>query len=117
LYRRAVKLYWAAKHRARTNSVDFDLTVEFIEDKLKLGCQRTGKPFDLKVRSGGDNWSNRKPYSPSLDKRNPNKGYTKRNTQFVAWWYNMAKQRYSDKEILSYFNDALTYKKKKIGKT
>lgn len=38
---------------------------------------------------------------PSLDQIKPSAGYTKRNTRVVAWWFNVAKQTYTDKEVIS----------------
>jgi hypothetical protein len=38
--------------------------------------------------------------SPSIDKIDPAKGYTIDNCQVVSWWYNVTKQRFTDKEVL-----------------
>lgn len=38
----------------------------------------------------------------SIDKIDANKGYTKDNCEIVAWWYNCAKQTYSNKEVYDF---------------
>jgi len=39
--------------------------------------------------------------SPSLDQITPGGGYKRRNVQVVVWWYNAAKQRFTDREVLA----------------
>ena len=54
--------------------------------------------FDLKEQ--GKDFSSRTPWSPSIDKIDPKGGYTQKNCRVVAWWYNVAKQTFSDNEVL-----------------
>lgn len=96
-HRQSVNLCANAKLRAEKLKVDFDLDISFVFEKLKQVCPRTGLPFVIGV---GSNYSNRHPQVPSVDKINPTLGYTKDNVQIVCWWYNCAKQRYSDQEVL-----------------
>ncbi len=95
IHQKAGSLYRNAKQRARDKGLKFSLTQEFIEAALKKGtCQATGVSFDFNASSGGKGQSN--PWSPSLDRVNPEKGYTKDNVQVVALIYNRAKG--ADKE-------------------
>jgi len=112
IYRRAYGLFLAARHRAKVSLRPFELTVEYIEKKLKEGCQRTGTPFNLTLKSGGTNFTNRDIFSPSLDKIDPDGGYTIENTQFVIWIYNMAKQRWSDKDVLNFCQKVVEFDNK-----
>ena len=98
-YRSAYSLYHASKLRSQEKGIEFDLTVELIHGLILKGmCPRTG--FKFEIENKGSDYSNRSPYTPSIDKINPSKGYTKDNIQVVCWWYNFAKQRYTDREVL-----------------
>lgn len=99
-YRRAVTLYHAAKNRARKNFLEFDLEVADIVKALRKPCSKTGIHFDL--TPNGNDYTDRKPFSPSLDKIDPRKGYTKDNIQCVCWIYNLAKGRNTDKDVLEF---------------
>lgn len=95
-YRQAYNLLSAARYRA---SDDFDLDFSFVFERLKEPCPRTGFNF---VIGSGSNYQNRHPQTPSIDKIDPSGGYTKDNVQIVCWWYNCAKQRYTDDEVLQF---------------
>lgn len=98
-YRAAYNIHHAAYLRAKKNGVLFDIEVKDIHVAIVNGvCPRTGIHFEI-VQKGSD-YSNRSPYAPSVDKINPTKGYTKDNIQVVCWWYNSAKGRYTDEEVL-----------------
>jgi hypothetical protein len=89
---RAIRLFHTAKRREPEN---FELTVEWISNKIQAGfCEVTGLPFVYRDLSG------RQPWVPSLDKLNPDIGYTLENTRVVVWMYNAAKNVYTDEEVL-----------------
>lgn len=89
---RASRLFHAAKKREPLN---FELSIEWISVKLQQGfCEVTGLPFVYRDVSG------RQPWVPSLDKINPDLGYTLENTRVVVWMYNAAKNVYSDEDVL-----------------
>lgn len=94
-YRRCVNMLASARHRSSTTC---DLSVEWLRKRLEEGCPKVGLPFEL-LKTGA-NYRDRHPLSPSLDQIIPGKGYTMRNIQVVCWWYNAAKQRFSDKEVV-----------------
>jgi hypothetical protein len=71
------------------------ITFEDIENLLvacKGKCQITGCDLDFA-------WDGkRNPYAPSIDQILPGKGYTRKNIQVVALWYNRMKSTLTDKE-------------------
>lgn len=98
-YRTAYSLYHSCLQRSKEKEIDFDLNINEIHKELIEGsCGKTGFKFEINVK--GKHYGNRSPYSPSIDKIDPNKGYTKDNVQLVCWWYNLAKARYTDEEVL-----------------
>lgn len=89
---RARHLFNSARQSARIRHLVFDLTREWIAERLERGhCEVTKLPFDLS--SVG---SKRKhPFGPSLDKVDPAKGYTTDNVRVVVWIYNIAKSDFT----------------------
>jgi hypothetical protein len=75
--------------------------VEFLRQSIISGCPRTGIKFKKLLQANSD-YSNRDPWSPSVDKIDPTKGYTKDNVQIVSWWYNVSKQQFTDDEVLEF---------------
>lgn len=81
-----------ARGRARSKTVPFTLTREWIEKRLVGGhCEVTGRSFDFTVGS---------PWVPSLDRTKPSEGYTPENTRVVVWLYNAAKHEFGDAAVL-----------------
>lgn len=99
-WRKAYNFFYTAKHRSTAKNYEFDLDVEWIFERLNKPCPKTG--YNFVVGSGGKNYSTRNPYSPSMDRIDNSKGYTKDNVQVVCWIYNAAKQTFSDKELLDF---------------
>lgn len=92
--------FWAtclknkALQRSKTKNLEFDLTKDFILQKLKVGvCEVTKLPLNL-------NGGKRKPLTPSLDRINPNLGYTQDNVQLVCCMYNFAKSDFTYQDVL-----------------
>ncbi|MGY6517454.1 MAG: hypothetical protein ACXIUZ_01950 [Lysobacteraceae bacterium] len=95
---KAKKLIRDARRRADRIGVEFDLTFEWVEGRILQGrCERTGLPFYLEQSK----WQFAGPLSPSLDRIDPEKGYTTDNTRVVVWVYNQAKGRYGDGVVLA----------------
>ena len=89
---RAIRLYHAAYRREPEN---FELSIQWISDKIIQGyCEVTGLPFLYQDSIG------RQPWVPSLDKIDPDRGYTLDNTRMVVWLYNAAKNVYTDEDVL-----------------
>lgn len=77
------------KKRALKKNLKFNLTEKFIiglYENQNGRCGLTNIDFDLTQKDS----SNRKPFAPSLDRRDRTKGYTKDNIQLVLTAVNMA---------------------------
>jgi len=90
--------YCSARDRAKKKNLDFNLGNGFLMNYTINGgvCQRTGIRFmDYKnpVRY------RQNPWSPSLDRVDNTKGYTKDNTEVVCWGYNRAKSELTSEEF------------------
>jgi hypothetical protein len=96
---RATVLHGSAKQRARKRGLEFTITLDWVVSRLSpLVCEVTGIKIDLskctKSRFG--------PWAPTLDRKNPKKGYTKQNTQLVCNMHNMAKGQWGRADLLRY---------------
>jgi hypothetical protein len=91
-------LLTGARKRARQFGVEFSLTYEDLLPILQKGrCQRTGIIFSPGYGMGlGGNH----PFTPSLDRIDRSRGYSKDNVQIVVWIYNRAKGVDSDADVL-----------------
>jgi len=93
---RAKTLYKGACRRSEQYE-NFDITCDWIEDKLKIGfCEITGFSFDFSPH----NRYSKNPYSPSIDRIDSTKGYTKDNVRIVLWQVNLMRGEMNDDEIL-----------------
>ena len=87
---RAVKLYAAANQRAKRCGSPITIDTEWVEGRLMTGhCEVTGLPFTMEPDNGRTS-----PLSPSLDRIDSSKGYTRDNVQVVVWIYNNAKSHW-----------------------
>jgi hypothetical protein len=76
-------IFTGLKRRAKEKGLDFDLTLEWIEAKLKIEfCEATGIRF---VGAGKD------PFGRTFDRKDSAAGYTMANTWVACWIYNRAK--------------------------
>lgn len=92
LHYRATQLYHNAKNRAKKKNLDFNLTLKWIKKRLKKNkCQATNIKFSTEANS---------PYSPSLDRIQPELGYIKANTQMVIINYNKMKSSHTEESAI-----------------
>ena len=98
-YRFAYNLVESAKYRANKAKSPYDLDVFWVLDRLKK-CPYLG--LDFVFGQTGKNYSHRHPLSASIDKIDPLKGYTKENCQVVSWWYNCAKQQFTNEDMYNF---------------
>lgn len=95
---RTKSLLKSAKRRSYKFDYHCDIDYYFILEKLEKGyCEATGIVFD---KNGEGDYSNH-PYSPSLDRVDSKKGYTKENVRMVIWQFNLMKGEVSDEYLLS----------------
>ena len=80
-------LFRTSEKRAVKNLWDFDLTKEWIKEKIEAGhCEVSGEMFSCKV---GEFSTHFNPYTPSIDRIDPSKGYTMNNCRMVLACVNM----------------------------
>lgn len=77
-----------AKRASKLRGLKFDLTPEWALARFTGRCEVTGLLFKVDGKQG--------PFSPSIDRIVPEKGYTRRNCRFVVLGYNMLKHSGSD---------------------
>lgn len=80
---RAASIARSVYHRAAKIGVTFDLTKEWVEERLSSGCAITGLPFSFSFGGRGA-------YSPSVDRIDSSLGYTSSNCRLVLWSVNSA---------------------------
>ena len=84
------------KGRAKQRGLAFDLTPEYVKQLWnECGgiCPMTGVPM-LKKSYVND------PFSMSVDRLDPKKGYIKGNVRLISRWYNIARSNWGDKFVL-----------------
>ncbi len=97
---RAVKLLNAARARAIREKVAFDMSLDWLEEKLSRGvCELSGVPLFLGEIPKG---KHRHPRGPSLDRIRHGKGYTERNVRVVCWQANIARSEWDDDVLLDF---------------
>jgi len=105
-----VSLLSNAKWRSKRFKLDCDLDNEWITERLKKWtCELTWIKFNR------EEWYNKRasPFSPSIDKINPNKWYTKDNCRIICFCVNMARSDWWDEVLLKMCKavvKAITYK-------
>lgn len=105
---RSQRLFGLAKDRSYKHKLPFNITQEWVEDHLTVGCcQRTGIRFDLTTKG-------RSPFAPSLDRIKPSLGYTTENTLIVVLCYNQAKGEWSHEEVIQ-MAEGLIRSEKPVG--
>jgi hypothetical protein len=98
----ATALFLSCRNRQKAKYPDapFDLTKEWIEQKITSGiCEVTGLPFNLSVLSTA-----KRPFAPSIDKKDPKGYYTKDNCQVVCFIYNVAKSEFTHDDVVTLAN-------------
>ena len=93
----SAKAIASAKFRAIRKGLAFDIDIDWYRSILtKNRCQVTGINFDSEFWLAGKST----PFSPTIDRKVPDDGYTKDNCQVVCWIYNTAKFSFSHEDVL-----------------
>jgi hypothetical protein len=109
---RITRYLHAARKRAKQKELEFDLDLKFLRDtapdicpvfKIKLDWSSWGKTNGIAT----DN-------SPSLDKIDPNGGYTKDNVIWLSWRANRLKSDATYEELLILAKWLKEFKEKKL---
>ena len=97
----AQTLYLSAKSSSIKKELTIDISTEWIEEQFK---KQKGKCFysglDMVICDTA-----RGLRRPSLDKRDPSKGYTKDNTVLCCWAVNAAKGTRPEAELIAFLGD------------
>lgn len=92
----AKRLIVTSKQSARTKGFQHNLSEANLNIQLATGkCQVTGLPVTSNIGSG----QRRGAYSPSLDRIDNAVGYIDSNVRIVSWQYNLAKGKFSDRDL------------------
>lgn len=105
IYRIAYLLVTSSKSRAKQSGIPHDIDLEWVKERLII-CEVTGIPFEMRDTQIVEkkNYSNRHPMTPTIDKIDPCKGYTKDNCRIVCWWFNLTKSIYTDEQVHTFIN-------------
>lgn len=87
-------LLWYAKDRARRAGLSFDLTEEWAINRWTGRCEMSDLPFQVGLEG-----HQRVIWAPSIDRIEPEKGYTQDNCRFVLFAINSFKHAASDDDI------------------
>lgn len=91
--RKAYRLLESARARSKDKNMPFDLTRDWIEERLHRGvCESTGA--ELRFSVGGR--YERDPSAPSIDRIDSSVGYLQENCRVVCYWVNHAKWKLSE---------------------
>jgi len=86
------------KSRSRNKGLcEVEWTVEEVREKLQGCCEVTGFPFDN--NRNPETWNMCNPFCASPDRIDSTKGYTKDNTRWVVWIFNLMCSNFSDEQV------------------
>lgn len=92
----AKRLIVTSKQSAKTKGFQHNLTEAHLNSQLATGrCQVTGLPISSNIGTG----QKRGAYSPSLERIDNSVGYADSNVRIVSWGYNVAKNKFSDRDL------------------
>ena len=96
------ELVYSAKHRAKTKGLEFDLTKDdiVIPDMCPVLGTAISKRNTKQSRS-----------SPSIDRIDPTRGYTKDNIQIISWQANTMKNNATKEELIAFAEWVLKFYK------
>lgn len=83
------------KHNASARGIRFELTLDDVESLYlasKGHCEVSGLPFDMRQVEG----ANRRPYLPSIDRRDGFLGYSRDNCRMVCCAVNLAMNEFGE---------------------
>lgn len=98
------KMLESAKYRALKKGLPFDLTEEWVRKRWHGICEMSGIEFE--VGKGAPHG-----LSPSLDRKDPAKGYTQDNCRFILYCLNAFKGTMSDKKMFQLMDYLVTWRR------
>lgn len=91
---KASALLNSANSRALRKGLECSISLDWVAAQLEKGCALSGLPFDFAAKGVMN------PYSPSLDRIDPTKGYTEDNTQAILQGINGLKLNGTNHDVL-----------------
>lgn len=101
---KAQSMYWNALRRANDNEWEVDISWQYLLETMPDKCPVFNTELDFEHAGG---IKGRNPNSPSLDRFDNSKGYTKDNIRVISWRANSLKSDGTQEE----FEQILTYLK------
>jgi hypothetical protein len=99
------------RSRSKASGAPLDLDIVYLVDlyqKQNNRCTISGLKFHLDPPAPRPS-----PYSPSIDRIDPRKGYVKGNVHFVLFAINIAKSEWQIKELLPIWGAAVKHSRKR----
>jgi hypothetical protein len=107
------------KSRCKTKKLESEINKAWIVQKYldqKGLCYYSGKKLQFstnrKTSRAGGGYKKNNPWVVSVDRKNPNEGYTKRNTVLCCWVYNNLKQDLTEEQFYTAISEVLEHKKR-----
>jgi hypothetical protein len=88
------------KGRHRDHGMKYDMDLEYLKqlwESQNGKCAFSGQELELRTYT-----NKQKPNSASLDRIDNDKGYVKGNVRFVSVIFNLARNRFSDQDVLNF---------------
>lgn len=92
-YERLKRMIYLSKERAKLKGWEFNIDYNWVVENTPEACPKCGVVFsyDMSIKMN--------PFAPSIDRINPNEGYTKDNCIVVSWMFNCGKNSYDEEEL------------------
>lgn len=88
------------KSKAKSESLPFNLDLEWFRSRIEQNtCEVTGLEFEWLQYEGGRK-GRRSLFSPSVDRIDNSRGYTKDNCRMVVWGVNLLKNNQNEEDAL-----------------
>ena len=106
---RSTRIFHNIKCKCGIYNISFDLDKEWIMEKLHGKCELSGLDFKI-IKTKFGNKKGPTPFSPSIDRIDPSKGYLKSNCRMIIFALNSFKQSLTDIEMFEIASKLFEFK-------